>query len=342
MRHLAHVAFIGLGATLGQQRRFLGQRVQEFGQPAGLVIALVRLEVAQHPVQHEVLVAGMADADADATIVVADMGVDVAQAVVAAGAAALLHAHAAGRKVELVVEHHHAVQRHLEIAHRLTNRAARFVHEGLGLEHDGALAAQVTLGHQAVEALAPRREDTAADDLVHRHESHVVPVPRIAGPGIAEPDQQEHRPVLCRRRSAYFFAGAGALPPAAGAAAPAAGAAPPAAGAAPGAAGAAPGAAAPSATAGAAAAAAASAALAAASSRTTVGAAIEATVGFLSRVTTRTPSGTLRADRCTEWPISRPVRSTSKNSGMAAGLVRTVISCSTTFSTPPRLMPGAW
>jgi len=44
------------------------------------------------------------------------MGVDVAQAIVAAGAAALLHAHPAGRQVELIVEHHHAVERHLEVS----------------------------------------------------------------------------------------------------------------------------------------------------------------------------------------------------------------------------------
>ena len=87
---------------------------------------------------------------------------------------------------------------------------------------------------------------------------------------------------------------------------------------------------------------AASAAAWAAASRTTVGAAIVATVAFFSRLTTRTLSGMLSVDKWIEWPISRPVRSTSKYSGMSAGLVRTVISCSTTFSTPPRLMPGAW
>ena len=125
MRHPAHVFLVGLGAALDQQRRFLGQRVQHLGHPAVLGIALVRLEVAQHPVQHQVLVAGMADADADPAIVVADMGVDVAQAVVAAGTAALLHAHPAGRDVELVVEHHDPVERHLEEAHRLADRLAR-------------------------------------------------------------------------------------------------------------------------------------------------------------------------------------------------------------------------
>ena len=111
----------------------------------------------------------------------------------AAGAAALLHADAAGREVELVVEHDHAVERDLQETHCFAHRLARFVHEGHRLQDQRALAAEMAFGHLAVEARAPRREDTAADDLVRRHESHIVPVPRIARPGIAEPDQQKHR-----------------------------------------------------------------------------------------------------------------------------------------------------
>ena len=130
MRHPAHVAFVGLAGALGQQCRFLGQRAQRLGQPAVLGVALVGLEVAQHPVQHQVLVTGMADADAHAAIAVADMGIDVAQPVMAAGAAALLHADAAGREVELVVEDDHAVERDLQEAHRFAHGLARFVHEG--------------------------------------------------------------------------------------------------------------------------------------------------------------------------------------------------------------------
>ena len=61
-----------LKATFGEQGRFLGQRAQNLGQPTVLGIALVGLEVAQHPVQHQVLVAGMADADPDPSEFVAD------------------------------------------------------------------------------------------------------------------------------------------------------------------------------------------------------------------------------------------------------------------------------
>ena len=83
MRHPAHVFLIRLGAALDQQRRFFGQRRQELRHPAGRGITFVRLEVTQDPVQHQILVAGMADADPYPAIVLADMGVDVAQPVVA-------------------------------------------------------------------------------------------------------------------------------------------------------------------------------------------------------------------------------------------------------------------
>jgi hypothetical protein len=49
------------------------------------------------------------------------VGVDVAQAVVAAGTAALLHPHAPRCDIEFVVEHDHAIQRHLQEAHRLAH-----------------------------------------------------------------------------------------------------------------------------------------------------------------------------------------------------------------------------
>ena len=65
----------------------------------------------------------MADADAHAAIVVAAMGRDRAQAVMAGIAAADLHAQLAGRQVELVVEDRHVVQRDLEEALRLGDRA---------------------------------------------------------------------------------------------------------------------------------------------------------------------------------------------------------------------------
>ena len=81
---------------------------------------------------HQLLDARMADADPHPAIVVADMGGDRAQPVVAGDAAAGLHPHLAGRQVDLVVEHHDVGQRQLVEMHRLGDRAAGLVHEGAG------------------------------------------------------------------------------------------------------------------------------------------------------------------------------------------------------------------
>ena len=66
--------------------------------------------IAEHVAGDPVLVAGMADADADAAEFGAEAGVDRAQAVVAGGAAADLHLDLHRREVELVVEGGERVQ----------------------------------------------------------------------------------------------------------------------------------------------------------------------------------------------------------------------------------------
>src|SRR3546814_6220001 len=79
---------------------------------------------------HQLLVAGVADADAHAPEVGADMGVDVAQAVMAGMAAAPLDTDLAEGEIELVVDDGDGGGLQLEEAHRLADRAAGMVHEG--------------------------------------------------------------------------------------------------------------------------------------------------------------------------------------------------------------------
>src|SRR3546814_8574415 len=75
------------GVAARQQRNGIGHRIEQLLQPG-----LVRLgEVAQHVAVHQVLEAGMADAQAHAPELLADVSLQRADAVVAAGAAALLH-----------------------------------------------------------------------------------------------------------------------------------------------------------------------------------------------------------------------------------------------------------
>ena len=61
-------------------------------------------EIAEHVGMDQLLGAGMADAEANALVIVADMGGDRAQAVVAGVAAADLDARLGGREVEFVVD----------------------------------------------------------------------------------------------------------------------------------------------------------------------------------------------------------------------------------------------
>src|SRR5258706_479533 len=78
-------------------------------------------------------------------------------------------------------------------------------------------------GEDALEAFLGRGKGMGADGRVPRHEADIVPGARIAGPGIAEPDDEAHQLFLSPPPPA-FGAGAPGLPVPA-AAAPAAGAA---------------------------------------------------------------------------------------------------------------------
>src|SRR5271170_3785570 len=101
----------------GQQGRGVGDRAADGFDPARLRLG----EVAQHVIVDQRLVAGMADADPHPLIVVADMGGDRAQAVVAGIAAADLDPHFGRREIELVVDDDQRVEVELPKAQRLAD-----------------------------------------------------------------------------------------------------------------------------------------------------------------------------------------------------------------------------
>ena len=144
----------------------------------------------------ERLVAGMADAEADALVIVADMGADRAQAVVSGIAAADLDAHFGGRKIEFVVQHDDGVEVELMEAHRLADAAAGIVHEGLRRQQRDALRPDRTFGERALEARAERADAMLGGDRLDRHEADIVAVFRVTRAGIAEAcDEQHGRPL---------------------------------------------------------------------------------------------------------------------------------------------------
>src|SRR5690606_29456934 len=134
----------------------------------------------------------MADADAHAPVVLAAMGIEGADAVVAPGAAAGLDAHLGGREVEFVIEDDQVGRGKLVKAHRLADRLAGQVHEGLRLDQQHLFAADATFGDQALELSRPGRKGMAAGYRVRRHEADIMPVVLVFRAGIAEACDQQH------------------------------------------------------------------------------------------------------------------------------------------------------
>src|SRR5260221_13325729 len=168
----------------------------------------------------------MADADAHAPVIVGEERIDRAQPVMPGGAAAALDPQLALGEIELVMDDRDLAGSELEEARSGADRFAGIVHEGLRLQHHDAFAADRPFREFALEAILEGREGMAADDLVHRHEADIVPGARIAGPGIAEPDDEAHQ--LFLSPPPFGAAAPGFAPPPAAGAAPAEPGAPPA------------------------------------------------------------------------------------------------------------------
>src|SRR3954452_21199527 len=145
----------------------LGHRVAERRHPVVVGFG----EVRQHVAVHQFLDAGMTDAEPHPAILVADMGGDRAQAVVAGDAAADLHPHLAWRQFELVMEYGDVARRDLEEACRFLNAAAGIVHVSRRLEQDHALSTERAFRGLALKPAAPWRETVTPRDLVDGHEA---------------------------------------------------------------------------------------------------------------------------------------------------------------------------
>ena len=175
--------------ALDQERRGVRDRAADGLDPGRLGLG----EVAQHEIVDERLVARMADAEADAPVVVADMGGDRAQAVVAGVAAADLDPHLGGREVELVVN-----ARSARPKSSLWNRSASpTLRPDSFMKVCGASSrTRSTPDHafrdEAGEARAERPEAMRGGDRRERHEADIVTVARVARARIAESRDDEH------------------------------------------------------------------------------------------------------------------------------------------------------
>ncbi len=162
--------------------QFFGDSDQQGIDPSAVGLG----EVLQHVVVHQILVAGVADAEAHPPVVAPDMGIDRAQAVVPAVATTTLDPHLAGGEVEVIVQDDDLVEVELVVSSNLAQSTAGVVHVGLRLETKHLARAHPAFGDIALQAPAPRTEAVTARDLLHRHEADVVPIALIARTGIAE------------------------------------------------------------------------------------------------------------------------------------------------------------
>ena len=122
-------------------------------------------------------------------LVGAQMGDDVLQAVVAAGAAALADAQLAHRQRHIVGDHHHMIRRHLIEPGRLPHRFAGEVHVGLGLHHQYFIAVLLENTRPRLEAQLGQGEFLLLHQTVQGQPAHVVAGALILLAGIAQPHQ---------------------------------------------------------------------------------------------------------------------------------------------------------
>src|SRR6185312_8050042 len=159
---------------------------------------------AQHPRRDLILVAGVADAHAQAMeLAVAEVAHDVAQAVLPTVAAVELQAHGTGRQVQVVMRDQTLFGFDLVIAQRRNHGDAALVHEGGGLEQPDRFAAKA---HAAALAMQLAVEGE--------------PFALAAGKGVHQPEdefQSSHcaashawpRAGRARGRTTYFLSAAG-------------------------------------------------------------------------------------------------------------------------------------
>ncbi|MCY1377762.1 hypothetical protein D9M69_653520 [compost metagenome] len=118
----------------------------------------------------------MPDTDPQPPVVgAAQLGMDVAQTIVASVSAPFLELHFAGWQVKLVVHHEHFFRRNLEKPSQRTHRFAREVHEGLRLDQPHALASHGCARDQAeVTPFHLQRDLEQARRFIHPPETGVV------------------------------------------------------------------------------------------------------------------------------------------------------------------------
>src|SRR5262249_43141106 len=133
-------------------------------------------EVAEHVRVHQFLGARVADTNANPPVVVAYMGRDRAQAVMARDAAAGLHSDLRRGQIDLIVKDYDRPTPDLEKIPPLRTRPPGLVHVCSRKQQDSAFAADRTSRRDALKAPPPRPDAVAPGNGFDRHEADIVAV----------------------------------------------------------------------------------------------------------------------------------------------------------------------
>ena len=160
---------------------------------------VVQRRYLQDPIDHFVFGSGVAYAQAQAPVGgAAELGVDVAQPIVAGVAAVELELGLAGGDVQLIVCDQHFFGGDFVKARERRHRFAREVHEGLGLQQPDGLPIDRAAARVAMEVAVHRQLDfERSGQRVDKPEPRVVAGVAVLRPGVAQADEQfDHAGIL--------------------------------------------------------------------------------------------------------------------------------------------------
>ncbi len=162
---------------------------------------VIDASATENPGSDAILVAGMADADAQAMkFAVTKMGDDIAQTILPSMSAIELEAHRAGRQIKIIVNHEHLFRRNLVITQCRCHRDPALVHERDRFLQPDLIAIDHALGRFSMKLrLDAETQGFTLRQRIDEPEPGVVPGSEMIGPGISEADDQSqavHRNAL--------------------------------------------------------------------------------------------------------------------------------------------------
>ena len=153
---------------------------------------VVQRRYLQDPIDHFVFGSGVAYAQAQAPVGgAAELGVNVAQPVVAGVAAVELELGLAGGDVQLIVRDQHFVRGNFVKARQRRHRFAREVHKGLGLQQPDGVSIDGAAARVAMEVAVHRQSDfERSGQRVDKPEPGVVARRFVALPRVTKTDKK--------------------------------------------------------------------------------------------------------------------------------------------------------